>query len=159
MLDGLLKRAVMTVLGVVVTLAWWSIRGGDSNTTQVSSVPATVFGGGAGRLTIEVQNSCRARFSISFSGYEDDSEVIDADEQLDAGTHSWSIDVPRQVGGYIDLSAIDPQVGDQLSWRVLVNGEVVDEQFDKLEKPLESGYAFGLVAAFDDYSTGEYASD
>jgi hypothetical protein len=159
MLNGLARRAVMTVLGVLVTLAWWSFRGGDSNSTQVDKIPATVFGGGGGKVTIEVQTTCAARFSMSFSGNEDDSRSMDAVEVVEPGTHSWTIDVPRGVGGYVDFTAVEPKVCDRLSWRLLANGQIADEQFDELKEPLQSGYAFGLTAAFDDYSTGEYASD
>ena len=66
-MERLVKRALMTVLGIVVTLAWWSIRGGDSNTQSADEIPATVWGGGGGTLTIEVHATCAAQFRVSFN--------------------------------------------------------------------------------------------
>jgi hypothetical protein len=71
------------------------------------------------------------------------------------GVHDWTISVPADVSGYVELSATDPQPGTTLSWTLQANGNTVDEQSDQLEKPLEEGYGFFLQTYFDDYSTGE----
>ena len=65
---------------------------------------------------------------------------------------SWSVDVPSQVGGYIEIQADSPNVGDKLRMRLKVNGRVVDEQSEKLDQPLQAGTAFFLQDHFQDYS-------
>ncbi len=157
-MNRFLQRAVMTVLGLVVMLAWWSIRGGDSNVVTEDSIPATVWGGGGGTLTVEVHASCAAKLLVNFEGQEDE-QSLNSWQEVEGGTHTWTIDVPREVGGYMELNAIDPPTGDTLSWQVRLNDAVVDEQFDQLQEPLENGYAFFIQAYYDDFSTGQLASD
>ncbi len=76
--------------------------------------------------------------------------------KVGTGSHTWTINVPARVGGYIELGAENPKVGDRLRFRILVNGRVVDEQTDALQEALQSGYAFFVQAYFQDYSTGEH---
>lgn len=55
--------------------------------------------------------------------------------------------------------AEDPRVGDQLHFKIMINNQIVDEQADTLKEPLQSGYAFGIQAYFDDYSKGNTAGE
>lgn len=71
----------------------------------------------------------------------------------------WTIDVPEDVSGVLDLGAVAPKPGDRMSWTVRVNGETVVEQSDVLEKPLPPNYAFALSAWFDEYATGTLSED
>jgi hypothetical protein len=73
--------------------------------------------------------------------------------KVPAGTHSWTIDVPSGVGGYIELGAETPQIGDRLRFGIRVNDRVVSEQADTLREALQPGYAFFVQAHFEDYST------
>jgi hypothetical protein len=52
----------------------------------------------------------------------------------------------------LELEATNPGVGAQLSMRIHMNEELVDEQSDKLEKALEPNTAFFVQDHFDDYS-------
>lgn len=156
-MNRLIKRLLMMALSIAVTYAWYTIRGWNSDSEHSNGIPTSVWGGGGGQMTIEMRSTCPTRFMISFAN--DDEDEYAASEELEAGPHSWTIDVPRGAGGYIDLTANEPKVGDQLSWRILLNGEVIDEQFDELAEPLEDGYAFGLTSYYDDYSTAEVAED
>jgi len=157
-MSNLVKQGLIAVLGLVIVLAWWSWTGdGTSETSE--GIPAKVWEGGAARLTVEVENTCPARFNLTFNEREQDGRSLETWTKVGAGTHSWSIDVPARVGGYIDFTAENPQVGDRLAWRVKVDGRVVDEQSQTLEQELEPNYAFGLQAYFEDYSTGEFGDD
>jgi hypothetical protein len=80
-------------------------------------------------------------------------------EEIAAGHHVWTIDVPEDVSGVLDLGAVAPKPGDRMSWTVRVNGETVVEQSDVLEKPLPPNYAFALSAWFDEYATGTLSED
>ena len=158
-MNTLLKRVVTTVLGVVVTLVWWSMRGGDSNVATEDRIPAIVWSGGGGTMSIEVHTTCAARLKVDFDESTEDGRSLNTWQEIEAGTHSWTIDVPREVGGYMELGAVDPKEGDTLSWQIRLNGQVVDEQFDQLEESLQEGYAFFIQAYYDDFSTGQLASD
>jgi hypothetical protein len=158
-MNGLLKRMIMAILGVAVTLAWWSIRGGDSNTETADRIPISVWGGGGGTMEIEVTTSVAAHMSVTFNENSDDGRSLDTREEIEPGTHSWTIDVPAGVGGYVELGAIDPEQGAQMSWQIRLNGQVIDEQSDLLEEPLEEGYAFFIQSYYDDYSAGELSRD
>ena len=155
-MNRLIGRLLMTVLAVAVSFVWWSIRGGNSGSKHTNGIPTTVCGGGGGQLTIDVRSTCPTHFMISFS---DDEEELEASEELAVGPHSWTIDIPRGVGGYIELNAVEPKVGDQLTWQIRLNGKVVDEQTDELTEPLEEGYAFFIQSYYDDYSTAQVAED
>jgi len=152
MLGGAMKnlaiRAGLAILGVVVMIAWWTIRGDKSDTTSKteSRIPAKVWEGGA-TLTIELETSEAARMYVSFGG-EDRS--LEAREQIQAGRHSWTIDVPPTASAYVTVSAEDPKVGAKLSWTVTVNGRVIDQQSEELTAPLQPGYAFGLGLELED---------
>ena len=162
MFKNLLVRAGVGVLGIAVMLAWWSFHGGSSNTATVEKIPAKVWNGGAGTLTVEVEASCPAKMSINFE--EREGEVgsrrnLQTWEQVGPGSHSWTIDVPSRVGGYIELGAVEPKVGDTLTWRIKLNGQVVDEQTEALQEALKPGYAFFLQSYFEDYATATKEED
>jgi hypothetical protein len=153
----LLKRGGLAVLGVVVCIVWWSIRGGGGGGGEVvDGIPAKIWEGGAATMTIDVETSCPARLNLTCSRWradnEDEEESIECWQQIDAGTHSWTIDIPATGGGYIDLTAEEPPVGARLRWTVRVNDMVVAEETQTLDQPLEPNYAFGLQVFMDDYA-------
>ena len=156
---NLLKRGVLAIAGMVVTLVWWSIRPGHDTTASADRIPDTVWNGGGGALTIETESSCPATIRVSFSEEAGEERSLETWEKIPADKRTWTIDVPPNTGGYIDLGAEAPKVGDRLRWTLKVNGDVVDEQAETLEEELKSGYAFGLVAFFDDYGTAELGED
>ena len=153
---NLLKRAGLGVLGVAAVLAYWSWRGGDSNSSASEGIPAQVWGGGGATLSVEVESSCPARFSVTFTERDKQAaKMLETWTKVEPGSHSWTIDVPSRVGGYIELGAEKPKVGDRLHFRILVNNRMVEEQTDTLHEALQSGYAFFIQAHFQDYSSGE----
>lgn len=155
------RRVVVTVVGLAITLAWWSLRPGDSKNANQDSLPTTVWGGGS-ELTIEAQSNCDAYVYVSFEGHDEafaDRGLLEARENMAAGTHTWTIDVPTQVGGLVELGVRQPKQGDQLSWRLFVDGQLVDEQSQSLDEPLEEGWGFALQMGFDDYGNAQVAQD
>ena len=164
-MNALVKRALTSVVGLAIVLAWWSLRPGDSKNVHTAGIPAVVWGGGGAQLTIEAQANCAAYVSISFEGDGGpngplaDHGLLEAREEIDGGSHTWTIDVPEHVGGMVEMGASQPTTGNQLSWRLLVNGRQVDQQSESLDQPLEKGYAFFLQTAFDDYGSAEVAED
>jgi hypothetical protein len=155
-MQPILKRAALAVVGMVVTLGYWSFMG-DGGSSAVEGIPAKVWEGDGGVLSVEVESTTPARFSISFS--DDNDRSLETWTPLKAGTQTWTMSIPRGAGGYIELGAENPKVGDKLSWKITLNGETVEEQSETLNEPLTSGYAFFLQSAYDDYSTMKAEDD
>lgn len=150
----LLVRLGLAVLGVALTLAWWTIHPGNSRTQSSDHIPSQVWNGGH-HLEVDVESDGAATMRISFTRHDKpagEQPSLETWEKIPAGSRSWSIDVPPQVGGYIEIEANAPNVGDHLSMRVRVNGKLIDEQMEKLDSPLPSGTVFALQDHFDDYS-------
>jgi hypothetical protein len=153
------KAVVRTVLGLALVLGWWTITGNSISTTpNQDRIPTSVFGGGGGKLEIEAETTSPARMAVSFSDDGGDQH-LETYEDVPAGIYRWIVDVPAEVGGYVELNAVDPKAGDRLSFRVLANGREVFADSDQLEKPLEPGYAFFVQAYFDDYAKGKLSKD
>jgi hypothetical protein len=72
-----------------------------------------------------------------------------------AGSRTWTVEVPPAAGGYIELNAEEPKVGDRLKWTVSVNGRVIDEQSETLQEALKPGYAFFIQIHMEDYSKAQ----
>lgn len=158
----LLIRAGLSLLGVAITLSWWTWgpKGKDTHQEQ-SYIPAKVLGGGQS-LEIDAESSSAATMSVTFEDLNKSSGeqmLLDSHEKIPAGPHSWIIDVPAGLGGYIELEADHPNPGDTLTMRVHMNGNLADEQTDKLDQPLEPNTAFFLQDHFDDYSKAAEQSE
>jgi hypothetical protein len=153
----LVIRAGLAVLGMAITLTWWTIHPGSSHTQSSSHIPDKVWKGGHS-LEIEVESSTAATMRVSFSQYDKpagEQQTLETYEKIAAGTRSWTIEVPAHVGGYIEIQAETPSPGDKLSMKVKSNGKLVDNQTEKLEQALQAGYAFFLQVHFDDYSNAD----
>ncbi len=159
-MKSLLKHMGLAVLGVVVMLAWWSIRGGgDTNTESLGRIPVKVWEGGAGTVEISVETSGSARFHISFEKYNDagsTGQMLSATETIAAGSHSWTIDVPAMTSSSVDLTAENPQVGATMKLTVRVNGTMVYDESHVLDEALPANYAFGLGCEFADIAQGTF---
>ena len=161
-MSSLAKKLLIAVLGVVVTLAWWSWRGSSDKTETADRIPAKVWEGGGGTLSVEVESTCKGKMSISFTergGEDAKARRLEVWEEVAAGRHTWTIDIPPNAGGYIEFGAIQPKVGDRLTWTLRLNGNSIDEQDDTLKEELKSNYAFFLQSFYDDYSKAKVESD
>ena len=150
----LLVRGGISLLGTVVILGWWTYGPKGKQTPSADHIPSIV-GSGGHRLEIEAESTSAATLRVSFEQLDKpvgQQQLLQSWEKISAGMHSWSIDVPAGVGGYIELEADHPNVGDKVTMRVRMNGNLVDEQTDTLERPLEANTAFFVQDHFDDYS-------
>lgn len=154
MAKNLVVRAGLALLGTALTLTWWTIHKGDTNAQSSNRIPAKVLSGGH-ILEVEVESSCPATMRISFDDLSKsvgEQQILQSWEKIPVGSKSWTIDTPGGVGGYIEIQADSPTVGDKLMLRVKVNGVFIDEQTESLKQALQSGTAFFLQEHFDDYS-------
>src|SRR5215472_7492053 len=144
MLKKLLIRGGITLLGTAAILGWWTIQSGGSSVKSSDRIPAKV-GDGGNNLEISVECTSPATMRVDF---EDLSKplgsqmTLQSSEKMPVGRHSWSIDVASGLGGYIELEAENPKVGDGLKMQVKMNGDEVDRQSETLNQPLEGGTAF-----------------
>jgi hypothetical protein len=153
----LLLRLGLSVLGTVVTLLWWTYHDKGSSAQSMSHIPAKVADGG-NQLVIEVEGSTASTMRIDF---EDLSKpvgqqiLLNAWEKVPAGPHTWTVDIPSGIGGYIEFEADHPNPGDTLTQRVKINGKEVDSQTDRLDSALEPNTAFFVQFERNDFSHDE----
>jgi hypothetical protein len=154
MLKKLLIRGSVCLLGTATVLTWWTIHPGKSQSNSSDRIPPK-FENGGNRLNISVETSAPATMRVEFTDHNKEfssQEVVETWEKIPVGSRSWSVDVPAGVGGYIELDADNPNVGDTLMMQVSMNGEEVDQQSERLDHPLEPDYGFGLQDYFEHYS-------
>jgi hypothetical protein len=153
----LLLRLGLSVLGTVVTLLWWTYHDKGSSAQSMSHIPAKVADGG-NQLVIEVEGSTASTMRIDF---EDLSKpvgqqiLLNAWEKVPAGPHTWTVDIPSGIGGYIEFEADHPNPGDTLTQRIKINGKEVDSQTDRLDSALEPNTAFFVQFERNDFSHAE----
>lgn len=150
----LLVRIGLAVLGLALTLGWWTIHPGASHTQSSNHIPSKVWEGGH-TLQVEVESTCAATMRIDFTQHDKpagEQPSLESWEKIAPGGRSWSIAVPPHVGGYVEIEADSPKVGDRLSMRIRVDGKLIDEKMDKLDSPLPSGTVFAVQDHYDDYS-------
>ena len=159
----MIKKILTSLLGMVVVLTWWTIRGDGRHHELANSIPPKVWDGGGGTIAVAVNTTAAGKASISFGEDKDKGRDLVAFEQVGPGSHSWSVEVPRNAGGYIEFEADAPKVGDRISWTIAKDGRRVLADAITMERPLEKGSVFALSEYFDDYSQmrggGEDASD
>ena len=89
--DWLKRKLTGIALAVVVLAAWWGYDrfiGGGGSAQPIDKTPTVVFGGGAGKLTLDINMNKAGYLATSFAhGKEDDEEDLHAHENLEAGEH------------------------------------------------------------------------
>src|SRR5215472_11163734 len=121
----LLLRLGLSVLGTVATLLWWTYhdKGSSSSAQSMSHIPARVADGG-NQLTIEVEGSTPSTLRVDFQDLSKPTGhqiLLNAWEKVPPGAHSWLVDIPNDIGGYIEFEADHPNPGDTLTQRVKIN--------------------------------------
>jgi len=157
MIKKLALRVGSALLGMVVVLAWWTYRG-STNTETSSHIPTSVWGGGPAKIAVDVESTSPATMRISFNEREKptgEQKLLETWEKMPAGSKTFAVEAPARVGGYIEFEADQPKPGDKLKWRVTINGHVVGQEEEVLDKPLEPNTAFFLQLHFDDYSDAQ----
>lgn len=152
-MSGALKKVLFSALGMVLVLGYWTLRGSSgTNTETKKSIPAKVWNGGGGTISVELHTSVAGKMSIGFEERAEHGKSLQTLEHVNAGDHTWSVEVPTNAGGYIEFDAESPKVGDKISWVVRHNGNQIAQDEETLQEELKSGYAFFLQAHYHDYS-------
>jgi hypothetical protein len=158
------KRLVFGVLGVAVTLGYWTAKGwfvDDANATM-KHIPEKVWDGGGGTITIETESTEAARVYVSFESNnigDDDHKFLETWEKVEPGFHAFKIDVPPGVSGTAEVDVENPKVGSKARVAVRVNGEIAIEDKQELTEPLKPGWAFAAQVQLEDYAKGTPGND
>lgn len=153
-MQKLLIRLGLAILGLGISIAWWTIRGNDTKIQSMDKIPAKVLAGG-NQLEVFAEASTPSTMRISFSDLSKPSgsqQIMQSWEKIPAGTRTWTIDVPSGVGGYIELGADHPNAGDTLTVRLKLNGKDVNQSTERLNGALEPNTAFFVQFYYEDYS-------
>jgi hypothetical protein len=153
----LILRLGLSALGVAATLLWWTYHDTGSSAQSMSHIPAKV-GEGGNRLVVETESTTPSTFRINFDDLRKpigEQILVKSSEKIPAGPHSWTVDIPSGIGGYIELEADHPNPGDTLSQRVRINGKEVDSQSVRLDSALQPNTAFFVQFRRDDFSSAD----
>ena len=153
----LILRLGLSALGIAATLLWWTYHDTGSSAQSMSHIPAKV-GEGGNRLVVETETTTPSTFRITFDDLRKpvgQQILVESWEKIPAGPHSWTVDIPSGIGGYIELEADHPNSGDTLTQRIRINGKEVDSQSDRLDSALQPNTAFFVQFHRDDFSSAE----
>lgn len=153
----LLLRLGLSVLGVFATLLWWTYHDTGSKVQSSSHIPAKVAEGG-NQLIVEVEATTPSTLRVNFDDVRKpigEQILLEAWEKVPAGPHTWTVDIPSGIGGYIEFEADHPNPGDTLTQRIKVNGKEVDSQTDRLDNAPQPNTAFFVQFQRDDFSNAE----
>jgi hypothetical protein len=165
-MKALMKKGLMTILGVVVVLGAWTVRGwfeGSASAQSSFHIPDKVWDGGGGPITIEVEGSEQGTVSATFETNlpidDPKHKLLESRERVSEGKHSFNIDVPPNVGGTVEMSIEEPHVGATVHVVVRIGDRLVAEDSSTLDAPLQPGYGFFAQVHLDDYATGRLGED
>jgi len=150
-------RLGFSALGVTATLLWWTYHNTGSSAQSVSHIPAKV-GEGGNRLVVEAATTTPSTLRLNFEDLRKPAGqqiLLESWEKISAGPHSWTVDIPSGIGGYIELEADHPNPGDMLTQRIRINGKEVDSQSERLDSALQTNTAFFVQFHSDDFSSAE----
>jgi hypothetical protein len=153
----LILRLGLSALGVAATLLWWTYHDQGSSAQSVGHIPAKV-GEGGNQLVVETETTTPSTFRINFDDLRKpvgQQILVQSWERIPAGPHSWTVDIPSGIGGYIELEADHPSPGDTLTQHIRINGKEVDSQSERLDSALQPNTAFFVQFHRDDFSSAE----
>jgi hypothetical protein len=165
-MKALMKKGLMAILGLVVVLGAWTVRGwfeGSASAQSASHIPAKVWDGGGGQVTIEVEASepgtVSATFETNLQIDDPKHKFLESWERVSEGKHIFNVDVPANVGGTVEMSIEHPQLGATVHVVVRIGDRLVAEDSLTLDAPLQPGYGFTAQVVLDDYATGRLGED
>ena len=164
-MGGLMKRVLLGVLGVALTLGFWTVKGWfveEANATS-AHIPEKVWDGGGGTVFLEVETTDAGRVSVTFEtnlAVDDASHrYLETWERIQPGLHTYKIEVPAGVSGTAEVDIDEPKVGSRARVALKVDGRTAVEDSQTLTEPLQSGYAFFAQVHLEDYARGTPGED
>ncbi len=125
-----------------------------------------MWDGGSTTLKVEVDSNEKATVSAHFqTNVEIDDpqyKTLEAWEEISPGHYTYTIQIPNNVQGNLAVFLNDTSVskaGSKLAISVFVNGQLLGQDSDTLDKPLDEGYGMQVKVASDDFSSLKPAQD
>lgn len=152
---GMTRSGVSALAAVGVACLLGSLSacsGGSGGEDLISELPAQVFSGGGGTLTIRMEVTQPSEFHATFEELEGVGEgrTLSVLQEISVGSHERTVEVSPGTYLYFELGVPEATPGARIEWTVLLDGRVVVQEDDTLDGPLESGFAFFLQFEADD---------
>ena len=155
------KRLILGVLGVALTLGFWTVKGwfvGTADAT-VAHIPDKIWDGGGGTVVLEAETTDAGRVSVTFETNSPidspDHRMLETWEKIGPGLHTYTIEVPQGVAATAEVEADAPKVGSKVRVAIKVGDKVAAEDGEILSEPLKAGYAFTAQVHLEDIATGK----
>ena len=147
-MNSIVKRVLISAAGLGIMLGYWTFFDKKPVTKSSNHIPAKVLGGGGDQLTIEADVNGDARVALMVEQPRDPEGkhplLEEYSEQITAGHHSYNVELAPKTAGSVELEAVNPQVGNTLTWTVKRGGKQIAQESQTLDKPLDPGYAMAL---------------
>jgi hypothetical protein len=136
----IVRRIVLAVIGMVITLTWWTITGrgsgGSGSAPKAEHIPKVLWSGIEGPLGVEVNLAGAGKVEIDFEEMKEHGERkhLHTAETLTPGPHRFDIRVPKDVGASIEVTMDHPKTGDRMVY-ALYGGDTKVYQFDETAPP------------------------
>jgi hypothetical protein len=147
MMKNLAVKLGFAVIGLCLMLGYWTFFDKKPVSTGASHIPDKVLGGGGDSLIIDLDINGKAQVGMLLEQPrkpDGDQPTEEYYQNLDPGHYSFTVELAPKTMGTVDLRALQPQIGNKLSWTVTRNGKQIAQDSDTLDKPLQPGYAQGL---------------
>ena len=143
----------LTAVLAVALLVVAACKGGGSS----AKFPSKVWEGGT-PVVVEVENGVPARlwafFETNVPGTDPKHKLLEVSEEIPAGKHRFTVDIPRAVGGSIGVSAKEAPVGSKMAIALEVGGRKGASDSYVLEEPLRAGSVHGAMLEIDEFVSG-----
>jgi hypothetical protein len=140
-------KLALAVVGLGLTLGYWTFFDKKPISSGGSHIPDKIFDGGGDRLTVDLEINGKAQLGMMLEQPRkpDGSQPLaEYYQNLNPGHYSFTVELAPKMMGTVDLRALEPQVGNKLSWTVTRNGNQIAQDSDTLDKPLQAGYSQDL---------------
>ncbi len=136
---------ITTVLGVALTLGWWTCTGTGDDDEFHDSIPAVFFEGGD-KYEIDIELTQPGEMYVSAVRDTPKEYVhIEAVETFQPGEWTLAFEAAPDTLPYLDLQIKQPTEGALVRWTVYRNGEKVwSESTNSLGETLPNGWYWGL---------------
>lgn len=125
-------------------------------------IPDRVWEGGTADMVLELNTNQKAVLKLSF--FRDgkgggDGQTLHVSQNLSPGAQVFKVNVPSNVGGYVELGVPDAVPGAAISCSVKVGGKEIWKGSDTMAQPLEKGTAFFVNVDIEDIAKGVLQAD
>ncbi len=136
---------VTTVLGVALTLGYWTCTGSSGGSDSLDQIPEAFFeGGDTYSVDLDVNQPAWLHVSVQREDRDTNEYYLEAREALDPGAWTVEFEAPPDTLIYFDLSFKDPQPGAETRWAIQRNGSRIWSESNVMGPDYPEHWGFGL---------------